>query len=581
MEGFLNALKARTAGRGELFQVRSELEQLLAQSPGAGDAAAQALDSAHRAGSLPPADYRALLAVVASRDTLRPAATNSTHRVQTRPQTRPATTPQNPTQTTPPGTRLRNENDSVPAASSDTDRRWEDPHTWTMAGEDPLFVGRILGRHYQLERKIGEGGMGVVYLARDLVEADFSETPFLAIKVLKPNFREHPDALKALHEEVRKSRALAHQNIVSVYTFDRDGQVVFMTMEYLEGKALNELIEEDYARGMPFAQAWPIIEGAGRALAFAHDRGVVHSDFKPSNVFVTAGGRPKVLDFGIARAMRAGSGRKFDAGSLGALTELYASCEMLAYEPADPRDDVYAYACVVYELLSGRHVFGGKSAAEARDSKLKMQPLDLLSKTQNRALARALAFAREERTGSIEEVIEGLRPQEAQRRTSAVILGVVALCAVLAGGGWWASQRFVAPNEDQVFVNSLLKPNAAVSDDENPETIQTWMEQGDDYVAEARKNFDPAKLSEGVSTAYDAYRLVLRHDPANRPAAEKILEIVKLYEEQARALAADNQFKRAATLVGYALKIDPNSDRLKALQAEIEPKASGEAEKAP
>ena len=563
MEGFLNALKARTAGHGELVQVRSELEQLLNQSPGACEAAADALDSAHRAGSLPPADYRALLAVVASRETAaQPAAT--------RPSTRPPTAP--------PGTRLRS--DSMPAAA-DTDRRWEDPHTWTMTGEDPLFVGRILGRHYQLERKIGEGGMGVVYLAKDLVEADFSEQPFLAIKVLKPNFREHPDALKALHEEVRKSRALSHQNIVSVYTFDRDGSVVFMTMEYLEGKSLNELIDEDYARGMPFAQAWPIIEGAGRALAYAHDRGVVHSDFKPSNVFVTAGGRPKVLDFGIARAMRAGSGRKFDAGSLGALTELYASCEMLAYEPADLRDDVYAYACVIYELLSGRHVFSGKSAAEARDAKLKMQPLAMLSKTQNRALARALAFQRSERTGSIEELIEGLRTQEPRRRTAALIAAAVVIAALLAGAGWWASKRFMGPNEDQIFVNSLLQPNAAVSDNVDPEVIKTLMDQGDDYLAQAHEHFDPALLSEGVSTAYGAYRGVLRLDPANRPAAEKILDIVKLYESQAEALRDDNQFKRAATLIGFALKIDPNSDKLKVLQTEIEPKASDEAEKSP
>ena len=360
MEGFLKALGARTSGRGELVRVRAELEQLLHQSPAAAVAAADALDAAHSTGSLPTADYRALLAVVRVRETAVRSA---------------------------PGTRLRNE--STPATPADTDRRWDEPHTWTMAGEDPLFIGRILGRHYQLERKIGEGGMGVVYLAKDLVEADFSEQPFLAIKVLKPNFREHPDALKALHEEVRKSRALSHQNIVSVYTFDRDGPVVFMTMEYLEGKPLNELIDEDYARGMPFAQAWPIIEGAGRALAYAHDRGVVHSDFKPSNVFVTAGGRPKVLDFGIARAMRAGGGAKFDAGSLGALTTMYASCEMLAFESADLRDDVYAYGCVVYELLTGRHVFGGKSAAEARAASLKMLPLAALSKTQNRALAPA------------------------------------------------------------------------------------------------------------------------------------------------------------------------------------------------
>ena len=198
-----------------------------------------------------------------------------------------------------------------------------------------------------------------------------------------------------------------------------------------------------------------------------------------------------------------------------------------------------------------------------------------------RSRQRALAFPRSERTGSIEEIIEGLRPTEPRQRTAAIAASVIGTVAVIAGGGWWASRHFSGLSEDQVFVNSLLKPNAAAAVHEDPDTIATLMQQGDDYLADARKHFDPAILSEGVSTAYGAYRLVLRHDPANRPAAEKILEIVKLYEAQAKALRDDNQFKRAATLVGYALKIDPNSSSLKALQSEIEPQASGEAESSP
>jgi serine/threonine protein kinase len=466
-------------------------------------------------------------------------------------------------------------------AVADTDHRLADPHTWTHAGDDPLFLGRILGRHYQLERKIGEGGMGVVYLAKDLVEADFSEQPFLAIKVLKEDFRQHPDALKALHEEVRKSRALSHQNIVSVYTFDRDAAVVFMTMEYLEGKSLNELIDEDFARGMPFAQAWPIIEGAGRALAYAHDRGVVHSDFKPSNVFVTAGGRPKVLDFGIARAMRHGRGGQFDAASLGALTEAYASCEMLDGQPADLRDDIYAYACVIYELLSGRHVFGGDSAVQARNAELKMQPLPMLSKLQNKTLAQALAFDRSQRLGSIEELIEGLRPRAPVKRTGMIVALSIIGVAALAAAGWWVSHRFFAPDEDVSFVNSLLKPNAEAADTVDPERVALLMEQGDEYLSKAREAFNPAYLSEGVSTAYGAFQAVLKQDPANHLAAEKILQIVKMYEEQAGKLEEQGQFKRALNLVGYALKIDPASRTLKTMQNELRPKAASETDAAP
>jgi serine/threonine protein kinase len=588
VDTFLETLQRQTAGHIDLAQLSAGLERMLRQAPESRQVAANALDNAHRRGILPATEYRALLAVLDGRRV--PADATKPSQTAKRGPAPDATAPRSGPGVAAVGTTFR-ARPSQPqpealggeedAAIDDTEHRLADPHTWTHVGEDSLFIGRILGRHYQLERKIGEGGMGVVYLAKDLVEADFSEQPFLAIKVLKEDFREHPDALKALHEEVRKSRALSHQNIVAVYTFDRDAAVVFMTMEYLEGKSLNELIEEDFARGMPFAQAWPIIEGAGRALAYAHDRGVVHSDFKPSNVFVTAGGRPKVLDFGIARAMRHGRGRNFDAASLGALTEAYASCEMLDGQAADVRDDIYAYACVIYELLCGRHVFGGDSAAKAREDKLRMQPLPMLSKLQNRTLARALAFDRSQRTGSVEEVIEGLRPRAQVRRTGLVVAGVTLTVAGLAGAGWWISHRFFPADEDVAFVNSLLKANAEATDSVDPERVSLLMEQGNSYLDQASAEFNPAFLSEGVSTAYGAFQAVLKQDPANREAANKILQIVKMYEDQATKLEDQGQFKRALNLIGYALKIDPLSPILKKRQLDLRPKAASETDTPP
>jgi serine/threonine protein kinase len=250
-------------------------------------------------------------------------------------------------------------------------------------------------------------------------------------------------------------------------------------------------------------------------------------------------------------------------------------------EPPDLRDDVYAYACVIYELLSGRHVFGGKSACEARDAKMTVQPLPMLSKAQYKTLCQALAFNRAERTGSIEEVIDGLKVQDVPQRSRSVLIGVALLGVVLAAAGWWALKTLRMPDEDQAFVNSLLQTNAEVPDAVDPDEIKLLLDQGNDYLATARTHFDPAILSEGVSTAYGAYRAVLRLDPANRPAAEHILEIVKLYESRAQALRDENQFKRASTLIGYALKIDPNRTSLKELQDEIAPKVMTETASAP
>ena len=262
----------------------------------------------------------------------------------------------------------------------------------------PIGVGSVLRGRYRLIREIGRGGMGVVYLADGLVDLQ----PF-AVKILNPEFLRHPDAVRVFREEARKSLALRHPNIVGVYPLECEGEQYYLPMEYLEGKTIRELLDQDFARGVPLDQAWPIIKGAGAALAFAHDHGVIHSDLKPSNIFVTTGGRSRVFDFGIARALR--DRRHFDTDSLGAITAAYASCEMLERRPPDFRDDVYAFACVVYELLTGNHPFAGRTSVEARAHRLMLAPVRGLTPAQNAVLRRGLAFNCDDRVATIEEFL--------------------------------------------------------------------------------------------------------------------------------------------------------------------------------
>src|SRR5215469_13883386 len=214
-----------------------------------------------------------------------------------------------------------------------------------------LAVGQLIGGRYRIERELGEGGMGVVYLAAD------EQVPGerFAIKVLKEEL--HPGNLTLLREELRKTRQLSHPNIADVRSVHVDGRQLYVLMEYLEGKSLDKLLDEEFGRGMPFSHAWPIIEDVGAALGNAHDHNVIHSDLKPANVFLTTSGRTKLLDFGIARVSRgpllhAPTGQR-------ALTPAYASCEMLEGKEADRRDDIYSFACVIYEMLSGERPFEG------------------------------------------------------------------------------------------------------------------------------------------------------------------------------------------------------------------------------
>lgn len=297
----------------------------------------------------------------------------------------------------------------------------------------------VLKNRFLLEEVLGTGGMGVVYKAKDLLKVEANDRePYVAIKVLSDEFKSHPEAFVSLQRESRKSQRIAHPNIVNVHDFDRDKDTVFMTMEYMEGKSLDKLIRQYKSTGLPTDDAWNIIKGMSGALIYAHEESIVHSDFKPGNVFVTDKGITKVFDFGIARAVAKAESLDenpedktlFDAGNLGALTPPYASLEMLQGEEPDLRDDIYALGCVAYELFTGQHPFNKLPADEAQKQNLKPKRIAQLSKRQWQAIEKALAFKREDRIGSVAEF---LHECEAIYKLPILLPAVVVIILALTG----------------------------------------------------------------------------------------------------------------------------------------------------
>lgn len=275
------------------------------------------------------------------------------------------------------------------------------------AGGDPLAAmkpGYMLKDRFRLEAKLGAGAMGAVFRAVDQRRVETRhENPNVAIKVIAGDFSRHPNAFIALQREADKSQTLAHPNIITVYDFDRDGDVFFMTMESLVGATLDKYIAE--GRG-DRKQALGYIEDIANAIAYAHRRNIVHSDLKPQNIFVTEEGTLKVLDFGIARAFSdadESGDRTRDPGEIAGLTPTYASCEMFEGGEPHPADDVYAIGLIAYEMLTGEHPFGRKRAVDAREEGLRPKRIRGLKGFQWQAIAKALAFDRADRWQNAEQ----------------------------------------------------------------------------------------------------------------------------------------------------------------------------------
>ena len=218
------------------------------------------------------------------------------------------------------------------------------------------MIGQALG-HYRIEAKLGAGGMGVVYRARDTrLNRD------VAIKVLPEAFARDPERLARFEREARVLASLNHQNIAAIYGFENDRQecLSYLVLEYVPGEIL---------RGpLPLEEALDAARQLAEALDAAHEKGVVHRDLKPANIKITPEGKVKVLDFGLAKALAeepSGDPAQSPTLSLAATrvgtllgTAAYMSPEQARGRPLDRRTDIWSFGCVLYEILAGRSAFG-------------------------------------------------------------------------------------------------------------------------------------------------------------------------------------------------------------------------------
>ena len=312
---------------------------------------------------------------------------------------------------------------------------------------------------YEIIGPLGAGGMGEVYRARDTkLQRD------VAIKVLPASLATDRDRLARFEREAQLLAQLNHSNIAAIYGVDTSGETQFLVLELVEGDTLADRISR--AGALSISESIAIARQIGDALQAAHDKGIVHRDLKPANIALTADGHVKVLDFGLAKAMEMAPAAQSSVPSATlsptislAMTEAglilgtaaYMSPEQAKGRPADKRSDIWAFGCVLFEMLTGKRAFEGEDASDTLAGILRGEPdLNLLPRGTpaqlREILSGCLAKDRKQRLADI-AVVSYLLGEGRQRRSPAerpsrrTVIGVAAAvlllaAAVIGGVGW-------------------------------------------------------------------------------------------------------------------------------------------------
>jgi serine/threonine protein kinase/tetratricopeptide (TPR) repeat protein len=360
----------------------------------------------------------------------------------------------------------------------------------------PLSAGDTLGP-YELLAPIGAGGMGEVWKARDSrLNRD------VALKVLPDHLSRDAEALARFDREAKAVAALSHPNILVLYDVGADAGIHFVVTELLEGETLRERI----ARGpLPWRKAAEMGAAIAEGLAAAHSKGIVHQDIKPANIFLTSDGRVKILDFGLAQVRRpptedestvtlTEAGNRTVMGTIG-----YMSPEQVRGEKAQASSDVFSLGCVLYEMVSGRRAFTGKSSSDTLAAILKEEPPSLADSGKpappefQQLIERCLAKNPAQRFHSAHDLAFALRsmssaagvhktalpPAGLSRRALASSIAIAIL--ILAAGGFYYWRNRAGQGIDSLavlpFVNSSGSPDTDYLSDGITESLMDSLSQ--------------------------------------------------------------------------------------------------------
>jgi serine/threonine-protein kinase len=466
-----------------------------------------------------------------------------------------------------------------------------------VRGESPGLVGQLVGERYQIERRLGSGGMGEVYLARHVLIGRAC-----ALKVMSQSLSSDPDALTRFNREATSASSISHPNVCAVYDFGLTGQgLAYLAMEYLEGRTLSAVLEE--SGPLPVERVAALVVQCAAGLHAAHELGILHRDLKPENIMVLAGKdreTAKLVDFGIAKAAEGPGGASVTRSGFVVGTPEYMSPEQLAGDPLDARSDQYSLALVCYRLLTGRLPFEGTSQQETLTQRLTQPPRSLIASLPSGSfpgglqavLDRALSRQAGERYASVLEFAEaiaavglgGTAPAGraaagsaaalpatrviAAPRSRGALLAATAVGALVVAGTAWGVLKLKqddAPAESEDTAHALVPP-AALPVDSAPGRAPL---RGEPIAAPPRR--PPARSEPSDTGALDPGAL---DSPSLRPAAirraERQLQMSGLSAQRRAAAAAflgtaaldEHNRDSARILYRLAYRLDRNPNYL-------------------
>ena len=349
---------------------------------------------------------------------------------------------------------------------------------------DVDLTGRRVGR-FEIRSLLGRGGMGSVYRAYDS-----SLDRHVAIKILPPHLVTDSDRVRRFVQEAKSASALNHPHVVSIYDIGQDDSIHYIAMELVEGATLRERLG---GNPLEIKRAITIGEEVANAIGAAHEAGVVHRDLKPENIIVASSGYVKVLDFGLAKLRKEpstdgatevmGTEPGKVMGTVG-----YMSPEQAEGKPVDHRSDIFSLGCIVYEMVSGRAPFHGRTHVDTMHNIVHAEPAPLDAPAEmQRIVAKALAKAPEDRYQSAKDLavdlkrllreldsgVTGSQPVTRigglRARRSTIVVAIAVVAAIIAAIVLWRRPEAVAPPKSppsiQRITSTGLVIGAAISPD--------------------------------------------------------------------------------------------------------------------